>query len=542
MTDHNMETFKPDRRLWCIFGVIGLLNFAASLDATSLSVALPTIAEDLDGTAIEAFWAGTSFLVASTVFQPTFAMFSDLFGRKWTLFTAVVAFTIGSILAGAAPNLKVLLGGRVIQGIGGGGIIALTEVLIADLIPLRERGKWMGFRALTWALGTVIGPIIGGALAESAWRWIFWLNLPFCGLGLLGIPVFLKLRHDPISLREKLRQVDYAGAILFTASLTSFLIPLSWGGVMYDWNSWRTLVPLILGGVGMVAFTVFECYVSARPLIPMAIFRTPTIVINYLACLLHGAILFCILYYLPLYYEASLGYTAIIAGAAILPLTLTVAPLSAIASILVSITGRYRWALWSGWALTTLGLGLLYLLDSETTITQWIFLTLVSGLGLGTLFSTMMLAVQASADPKFLSITASMSAFFRTLGQTMGVAIGGVVFQNRIHHEFSINPRLSEMADDLTADAAGLVKHIQSLNAADILRVAMEVAYADALKVVWLFLCGLAAVGLVGSFFVKGYSMNQAFKPSQGIEGEGTSGGGTTTNGEMGRVKDKQVV
>ncbi|KAL4934789.1 hypothetical protein BDV06DRAFT_229450 [Aspergillus oleicola] len=523
------EAFKPDRHLWCIFGVIGLLNFAASLDATSLSVALPTIAEDLNGTAIEAFWAGTSFLIGSTVFQPTFSVCSDLFGRKWTLFTAVVAFTAGSIIAALAQNLTVLLTGRCIQGIGGGGIIALTEVLIADLIPLRERGKWMSFRALTWALGTVVGPIIGGALAESAWRWIFWLNLPFCGIGLITIPIFMKLRQEPTTLKEKFKGIDYLGCFVFTASLTSFVVPLSWGGVMYPWSSWRTLVPMLLGAAGLVGFVFVEMTVcNRRPLIPMAIFRTPSIILNYLGCFLHGAILFCVLYYLPLYYEATLGYSAVIAGVAILPLTLTVAPLSAIASVLVSVTGRYRWALWLGWALATFGLGLMYLLDASTTVVEWIFLTLGTGLGMGTLFSSMMLAVQASADPQFLSITAAMSAFFRSLGQTMGVAIGGVVFQNRIKHEFSNLSGFAQDMQKLTMDAAGLVKIIQGLPHNE-MRLEMEVAYADALKIVWLFLCGLAAFALVASFFVKGYSMDQVFRPTQGIE---VASGGEDTPAE----------
>lgn len=476
-----------------------------------------TIADALNGTAIEAFWAGTSFLVASTVFQPTFSMISDIFGRKWTLFGAVVAFTVGSIVAAVCKSMPVMLVGRCIQGVGGGGIIALTEVLIADLIPLRQRGKWMSIRSLTWSLGTVIGPIIGGALAESAWRWIFWLNLPFCGLGLIFIPIFMNLRQEFQPLKDRLKTVDFGGAVIFTGSLTSFLVPLSCGGIMYSWSSWRTLVPLMVGVAGLAAFVVYEITVPSRPLIPMKIFQHGTVVFNYLACLLHGIILWCMLYYLPLYYESALGYKAVIAGAAILPLTFTIAPLSAVTSILISVTGKYRWALWSGWSVSTLGLGLLYLLDSQTTVPQWIFITVVPGLGLGVLFSSMMLAVQASPDPQFISITAAMAAFFRTLGQTVGVAIGGVVFQNRIHKEFLGRPLLAAMADSWTQEAASLVQYIQSLPQ-NAMRGEMESAYADALGIVWLVLCGAAGLGLVSCFFVKGSSMDQEFQPAQGMK------------------------
>ncbi|KAL4910616.1 major facilitator superfamily domain-containing protein [Aspergillus multicolor] len=413
------NTFRPDWRLRCIFGVIGLLNFAAALDATSISVAIPRISEDLGGTAVEAFWSGTSFLVCSCV----------IYARM--LFGAVVAFTLSAILAAVSQHFGLLLAGRCIQGIGGGGIIALTEVLIADLIPLHERGKWMSFRAVTWAFGTVLGPVVGGALADNAWRWIFWISLPFCGLGL--------------------------------PSLDTPLL----GGL-------RRLCPLC-----RVPIVAYESFIPRQPLIPIHIFRNPTTAINYLGCFLHGMVMWCVLYYLPLYYEACLTYSAVVAGVAMLPLTLMVAPLSAITGIVIAKTGRYRWAIWMGWALTTLGIGILYLLEAGTSIPKWIFVVIVSGLGLGTLFTSMMLAVQASADVRFLSITATMAAFFRTLGQTVGVAIGGVVIQNRLG-----------VQAERSSERAGL-----------------EQAYASSVGVVWLTICGIAGVGFISGLFVHIYPM-----------------------------------
>ncbi|RDW94180.1 uncharacterized protein DSM5745_01502 [Aspergillus mulundensis] len=514
--------FRPDWRLRCIFGVIGLLNFAAALDATSISVAIPRISEDLGGTAVEAFWSGTSFLVCSCVFQPVFTLCSEIFGSARMLFGAVVAFTLGAILAAVSQHFNLLLVGRCIQGIGGGGIIALTEVLIADLIPLHERGKWMSFRAVTWAFGTVLGPVVGGALADHAWRWIFWINLPFCGLGLILIPVVMRLHRDQSPLWIRLSSVDYLGCVLFVGSLSSFLVPLSWGGIMYAWDSWHTLVPLVLGAVGLVVFIIYESFVPRQPLIPTQIFRNSTTAINYLGCFLHGMVMWCVLYYLPLYYEACLAYSAVIAGAAMLPLTLTVAPLSAITGIVIAKTGRYRWAIWLGWALTTLGIGILYLLEAGTSIPKWIFIALVSGLGLGTLFTSMMLAVQASADVQFLSITATMAAFFRTLGQTVGVAIGGVVIQNRLGVEIPAHVAglSGGRAENLASDAATLVRYIQSLAEGSNERTGLEQAYASSVGIVWLTMCGIAGVGFISGLFVKKYPMTQAFKPRQGIRSE----------------------
>ncbi|KAJ5662263.1 uncharacterized protein N7477_009879 [Penicillium maclennaniae] len=482
------EVWHPTWQLKCIFAVVGLLNFVAALDATSISVSLPTISNDLGGTATEAFWAGTSFLVASCVFQPIFSLASDLFGRKSILWLAVSAFTIGSILAAVSHGFGLLLVGRCIQGIGGGGIMALTEVLIADLIPLKERGKWFSIRSGTWALGTVVGPLIGGGFTESSasWRWIFWINLPFCGLGLILIPIFLRLDKVPLPLRESLAKVDYVGCVMFVASLAAFLIPLTWGGIMYDWDSWHTLVPLILGLVGLLTFFLYERFIAAHPLIPVVIFTNMTI--------------------------------PVIAGVAVFPESFTVAPISVITGIVAAKIGGYRWALWSGWPISILGLGLLCLLDANTSILKWVFINLVCGIGLGLLYPSVMLAVQAAADPKYLTMSVTMSPFFRVLGQAVGVAIGGVVFQNRIKAEFGNHPSLGQTAEAFAQDASSLVQYIKTLPKGSEERELIESLYAKSLMIIWAVMCGVAALGLITGLLTKGYTLNQAFTSKQGLK------------------------
>jgi MFS family permease len=188
------------------------------------------ISTDLNGTAVEAFWAGTSFLLTSTVFQPSWASFSHIIGRKPVLLAALVLFTIGAVIASLANNSAVLLVGRSVQGIGGGGIVSLTYVITTDIVTLRERGKWFSLISLQWAIGSVTGPVIGGAFAENTnWRWIFWLNLPFCVIAFVAIPICLHLTHKVGSIFEKLKAFDWFGSFLFISSLTSFLIPLTWG-------------------------------------------------------------------------------------------------------------------------------------------------------------------------------------------------------------------------------------------------------------------------------------------------------------------------
>ncbi|KAI9852378.1 MAG: hypothetical protein M1838_000900 [Thelocarpon superellum] len=514
-----LPDFHPGWRFIVAFSTLSVITLAAALDATSLSVALPIISRALNGTAIEAFWSGTSFLLTSTVLQPSFASFSHIFGRKPVILTAIVLFAVGAIIAALANNFGVLLVGRSLQGIGGGGIIVLTDVIVTDLIPLRLRGQWFGFISMMWAIGSVSGPIIGGAFAQNvSWRWIFWINLPLCGIGFLMIPPFLRLNFKVTSLSEKLRRVDWFGSVLFVASATSFMIPITWGGVIYSWSSFRTLVPLILGGAGLVGFMFYEVYVATEPMIRPRLFRNPTTSIAYFETLLHGMILWCLLYYLPLYYEAVKHLSPILSGVALFPQTFTVAPASVIVGIIVSRTGHYRWSLWSGWVLTCGGMGLLYLLDVNTSTVSWIFLNLVAGLGTGILFPSMAFSIQASVPTKDVAFAVALFSFFRAFGQSIGVAVGGTIFQNEMRRKLLTHPILAGDADQYATDAASLVQVINQMDVANPQRTPLVQSYADALKTVWLVMCALAAVALLTSFFVKSYSLDQAHDTEQGFQ------------------------
>ncbi|KAG0640926.1 major facilitator superfamily domain-containing protein [Tuber brumale] len=517
-TNVGIKTWRPSNRMYVVFLTMCIITLAAALDATSLSVALPIMSQKLHGTAIEAFWSGTSFLITSTVFQPNFASLSDIFGRRSLILVALVFFTVGAIVAAVANNFTVILVGRSIQGVGGGGIISLTEIIVTDIVPLRERGKYFGFLSMMWALGSVGGPLIGGAFAqEASWRWIFWINLPFCGLGFVLIPLFLNLNHRTTSFAEKLRRVDWLGSVLFVASMMSLLIPITWGGVMYPWDHWRTLVPLVLGVVGLAGFVLYERFVAKEPLIRLGVFATRTALVNYLGTIMHGMILWSLLYYLPLYFEAIKGLGPIMAGVAVFPETFTVAPASVVVGLLVSITGRFRWALWLGWTLTVLGMGVLVLLDVDTPTVSWIFISLVSGLGTGILFPSMAYAIQASATDEDMAYAVSMFSFFRAFGQAFGVAIGGVIFQNALKTEVAKHAVLRAMAGEYAADAVALVQVIKMMPKGMEGREELLISYAAALKVVWKAMIGFGAVGLVTSFATEGLSLDRELKTEHGL-------------------------
>ncbi|CAG7932952.1 unnamed protein product [Penicillium olsonii] len=512
------DQFALGRRGILVFITLSVLTLMAALDGTSLSVALPDIALELEGTAIEAFWSGTSFLLCSTVFQPSFASFSNIFGRRPMIFISLVFFAVGAVICAIANDFTFMLIGRSIQGVGGGGIISLSEVIITDLVPLRWRGQYFGILSAMWSLGSVTGPILGGGFSEKvSWRWIFYINFPFIGVGGVLVILFLKLKLAPSSLVEKLSRIDYVGTVIFVGSMSSFLIPLSWGGVSYDWDSWRTLVPLIVGVVGLFVFAFYEYRFATDPIIPPVIFKNKTATVSFIGSVLQGLILWCALYYLPLYYEAVKEYSPIISGVALFPETFTVAPSGMVVGILITVTGRYRWAVWLGWILSTIGIGLMCLIKANTSILGWIFLNIVPGLGLGILFPALGYAVQASSEPENLAIAVAMFSFFRALGQAIGVAVGGVVFQNRMLNNISKYPALAPMASAYSKDAAGLVRVIKSMaDGAD--KSNLKDAYTDSLRTVWIVCCGVSGVAMLLGFLTEHYDLDRALETNQGLQ------------------------
>ena len=287
---------------------------------------------------------------------------------------------------------------------------------------------------------------------------------------------------------------------------------------MFAWSSFRTLVPLILGFSGMLVFVMYELYVAKTPLIPLRIFANRTAAVNYIGTLVQGMLLWCLLYYLPLYYEAVMAYSVIIVGVAVFPETFTITPMSILVGIAASITGRYRWAIWSGWSLTVLGMGLLYLLGPDTSLPSYVFLNLIPGVGLGLLFSCMNLATQAAATEKYVGFAAAMYIFMRSLGQGIGVAIGGVIFQSQFAVELRRYPDLAGNSTTLVQDASALVQVIKAIPQGAAERLAIVNAYANALKVVWAVMAGLAFVALVLSFATKGLSLNAELETEQALK------------------------
>lgn len=328
------------------------------------------------------------------------------------------------------------------------------------------------------------------------------------------VPVFLKLNFLPSSMASKLRRVDWIGSIIFIGSMASFLIPLTWGGVMYSWSSWRTLVPLLVGAAGLIGFCLYEKYLAPEPVIRLQIFANRTTNIAYFNTVIHGLILWCLLYYQPLYFEAVQGYTPIVSGIALFPATFTVAPSAVVVGILITKRGAYRWAIYLGWTLATLGSGLLCLLAVNTSIPQWIFIDLIPGLGLGILFPSLQFQLQAASSNSHLAFAVAMFSFFRSFGQTLGVAIGGVIFQNQMRQRLLNYPQFKATASELAKDAAALVQVIKDTPDGPN-KSALRTAYTESLRTVYIVLTCLAGLALVLSMFVKAYDLNRGLETEQ---------------------------
>lgn len=333
-------------------------------------------------------------------------------------------------------------------------------------------------------------------------------------MALVMIPLFIKLRVPRNSFFQKLAKIDWIGSVIFIASTTGFLIPLSWGGVSYPWSSWRTYVPLSVSALGLVILYMYEEYVAANPIIRTSIFKNRNAAAAYISVVIHGMVVVGSLYYLPLYYEAVQGLSPILSGVALFPETFTVAPGAFIVGTLISRTGRYRWAVWSGWAITTLGLGLLYLLDVHTSTVEWIFLNLVVGVGLGFNYSALGVTLQAATTEEDMSSAVAMFTFFRLMGQALGVVIGGVTFQDQIRTKLLAIPSLAPMADQYANDGAALAQQIKTIKDSADRNMVVQV-YADSLKTVWAVLCGAAGLALVTSLMITDLSLDRQFVSPQ---------------------------
>ena len=397
------------------------------LDQTIVAVALPRMAADLDGISLIA-WVVSGYLVASTVVTPIYGKLGDLFGRRLLLSVAIVVFLLTSILCALAQTMPELIVARVLQGLGGGGLISISQTIVADVVPLRERGRYQGYISATYAVASVAGPVVGGLLTHYlSWRWIFWINLP------LGLAAFLvsrrALRNLPVAGVR--RRIDYLGALLLVIGLTTLLIPITRIGQGVAWNDPHNAL-LFAVAVAVLGLCLFHEMRTPEPIIPISLFRIPLVAAS---C----SILFLCFFQLvslsslsPLRFEIVAGATADTAALRLLPLTFMI-PLGAfISGRVMLVTGRYRPLQLIGTACVPFGLiGLAFVSPVHTLVTG--VLMSVVGLAIGVVMPSSLVAVQSAVPRSQLGVATAGTAFSRSLGGAIGVALLSAILLASMH-------------------------------------------------------------------------------------------------------------
>ncbi|KAI5119018.1 hypothetical protein M0805_001877 [Coniferiporia weirii] len=512
------QTPKRGLRFWMCIVAIMVSSFLMVLDLAGVGTALPVIVADLHGREFE--WVGSAYALSATAFLPLSGGMAQVFGRRSVMLFMVFLFAVGSAMCGAAPSLNFLIASRTIQGIGAGGIASLTQIIIADLVPLQERGVFNGLIAIAYCFGTSSAPVIAGALVQHGqWRWFFYMNLPICAATAFLVFTCLDLKVPKGTIKEKLLRLDWTGNFLVIAATTAAVIGLTWGGVKFPWSSAQVLVPLILGIVGFIGFIVYEAKVPEQPLVPFSVMSTRTSVSGYIQGFFMNFTLLGCIYYLPVYFQACKFASPIGSGVDIFGLGFTVMPFGVISGISVAKSGKYRPQLWFSWVVLIVSGGLLISLDADTSRGRYIGYQVLIGLGLGILMTTAFFPVLA---PLPVSLNANALAFFmfvRFFSQVWGVTVGGTILQNELQKR--LPAEFIQQFPSGTSVAYSIIPLIPSLE--EPFRTSVRVAFAESLRVYWEVMTACAVAGLAASLMMKEVPLHTALDEDWGLK-EGNEG------------------
>ncbi|OJD13743.1 hypothetical protein AJ78_05835 [Emergomyces pasteurianus Ep9510] len=523
-----------------------LISVITSLDSVIITAIIPSVAKDLTGTTVQLFWCGTGFLLAQTVTIPLYGSFSDIFGRKWAINLALVIFTFGSILCATAKHMQWLVAARAVQGLGAGGNLSLVSVIISDITSLQERGSYMSLISLAWAVGTIAGVPIGGAIGErTTWRWAFWINVPICVVSIVGLTVSLRFKSAKTTLRAKIARIDFSGIFVFLGSTTSFLLGLTTGGTLHPWGSARVLVPLIIGVVGWGLFIYIELKHSREPMIPLRVFHDRTAATGgYSSVFFHGLILWSLSYYIIIFFLGATQHGLLHSAVETLPGSALVAPFSITAGIIMTKTLRVQKIIWAGWIIMTIGTGLNALLKPRSNGGILYGVRTIMPIGAGLLFPTTVVAVQSVQKGEDVGIATSVQVFARSLGQAFGVALGAVIFQN----EFDRRVRRAVAAGGLMGtDPRMRIPGSQADAAFDLIktfpesvREAYRYVYADSLRTIWYVLTGISGFAFLVSLAMRDESLNKETKGRHQFDHE-KDRGVATVDAEQAREGSKSA-
>jgi EmrB/QacA subfamily drug resistance transporter len=491
---HGDAASRNKRNILLVFAGLMVTMLLASLDQTIFSTALPTIVGQLHGVD-QMLWVTTAYILASTIMLPVYGKLGDLIGRKGLFISAISIFIIGSVIGALAPGMTELIVGRAIQGLGGGGLMLLSQAIIADVVPARERGRYMGIMGGVFALSSVAGPLLGGWFTEGpGWEWCLWMNVPLGILAIASAVFFLKLPKGG-SAKPRL---DFAGMGLLALASTGLVLVTTWGGNTYDWNS-PTIISLIIGTVvAAVAFVLVERR-AAEPIMPLHLFRQRNFNLTTLAGLMIGVAMFGAIGYLPTYLQMVTGADATQAGLLMIPMMAALLITSIGSGQLVSKTGHYKWLPIVG--TLVVGASLVLLSTMTAGLAVWVICVYLAimGLGLGMSMQILILVVQNTFPNREVGTATAANNYFRQIGASLGSAVVGSLFVTRLTH--LLGERLPSAAAQSTGGANSftpeMVRHLPAA-----LRDIIVGSYNDALTPVFLYMVPLMVVAAILLLFV----------------------------------------
>jgi EmrB/QacA subfamily drug resistance transporter len=505
------------RALWTVFGALMLGMFLAALDQTIVSTALPTIVGDLGGLS-HLSWVVTAYLLAATVSTPIYGKLGDMHGRKPVFMAAILIFLAGSMLAGLSQSMGELIGFRALQGIGAGGLMVGAQAIIADIVPPRERGRYMGLIGSVFAVASVAGPLLGGFLVDNlSWRWVFYVNMP---VGAVAVAIVALRLHLP-SARSKHR-IDYWGAALLAGGVGALVLVTTWGGNQYAWGS-DTIIGLAVTGVLLLALFVWQESRAAEPLLPLTLFRSPVFDVANAMGFAIGMAMFGAIVFIPLFLQLVYGASPTSSGLRMLPLMAGLLVAAIASGRAISHIGRYKIFPIAGTATLVVGMYLLSRLSVDTAPWLASVYMAVVGVGIGLVMQVLVLVVQNDARPEQIGVATSTATFFRSVGGSFGVAIFGAIFASRLTDQLKGLP--ANVASRLSGGVHLTPEQAKALPATvheDFLH-----AFAHALHGVFLFGMVLAFVPFVLALFLKEVPLRTTVGRVQELATEEAAAGAT---------------